>query len=56
MAGLLMADLIEACERGYDHDAQPVKITCPKIGVVVDTSCYSRNREINKDSSFSVLG
>ena len=56
MAGLLMADLIKACERGHDHDSQPVKITCPKIGVVVDTSCYSRNREINKDSSFSVLG
>ncbi len=56
MAGLLMAELIAACERGHDHDSDPVKITCPKIGVVINSGCYSRNRKINEDSSFSVLG
>jgi len=56
MAGLLMAELIDACEHGHDHDADPVKVECPNTGRTLDGGFYSRNREINKDSSFSVLG
>jgi len=56
IAGLLMAELIDACEHGHDHDADPVKVKCPKTGLVLDAGFYSRNREINEDSSFSVLG
>ncbi len=56
MAGLLMAELIDACENGQDHDEEPVKVTCPITGLVLNAGFYSRNREINKNSSFSVLG
>jgi len=51
-----MATLIEACEKGQDHDAEPVKYTMEYLGREVSIGFYSRNREINKDSSFSVLG
>jgi sarcosine oxidase subunit beta len=56
IAGLLMAELIDACEHGHDHDADPVKVKCPKSGLILDAGFYSRNREINENSSFSVLG
>jgi sarcosine oxidase subunit beta len=56
IAGLLMAELIDACENGQDHDDEPVKVTCPITGLVLNAGFYSRNREINKNSSFSVLG
>jgi glycine/D-amino acid oxidase-like deaminating enzyme len=56
IAGLLMAELIDACERGHDHDADPIKIECPKTKILLDAGFYSRNREINENSSFSVLG
>ena len=56
VAGLLMAELIDACEKEQDHDEKPVKVQCPITGFVLDAGFYSRNREINEDSSFSVLG
>jgi len=48
--------LIDAGEHGHDHDTDPVKVECPISGMVLDAGFYSRNREINEDSSFSVLG
>ncbi len=51
-----MAELIDACENGQDHDEEPVKVTCPITGLVLNAGFYSRNREINKNSSFLVLG
>jgi sarcosine oxidase subunit beta len=56
MAGLLMAELIDACENGQDHDEVPVQVKCPITGWVLNAGFYSRNREINEDSSFSVMG
>jgi sarcosine oxidase subunit beta len=56
IAGLLMAELIDACEHGHNHDADPVRIECPRTKLSLDAGFYSRNREINEDSSFSVLG
>jgi sarcosine oxidase subunit beta len=56
VAGLLMSEVIDACEKGLDHDSNPVQVTCPITGFILDAGFYSRNREINKDSSFSVLG
>lgn len=56
MAGLLMAELIDACEKGQDHDEVPVQVKCPITGWVLNAGFYSRNREINEDSSFSVMG
>ena len=56
MAGRMMAELIIACEAGHDHDRDPVTVTAPYTGVTLNVGFYSRNREVNQDSSFSVLG
>ena len=56
IAGEMMAALIAACEDGQDHDVDPVSFHLPHIDRDVDMSFFSRNREINQNSSFSVLG
>jgi sarcosine oxidase subunit beta len=56
VAGLLMAEVIDACEHGHDHDADPVQVNCPITGFTLDAGFYSRNRDIVEGSSFSVLG
>lgn len=39
-----------------DHDTAPLQYTLPYIQQDVDVGFYSRKREINRESSFSVLG
>ena len=56
VAGKLMAELVEYCESGNDHDRQPMPITLDHIGFVFNTATVSRLRPINPESSFSVLG
>ena len=56
VAGAMMAELIIACEDGHDHDSDPLKFDLSHIGRTIDIGFYSRRREINKNSSFSVLG
>jgi sarcosine oxidase subunit beta len=56
VAGALMAHLVEACENGHDHDTDPVQFQLEHTGAMIDLSYCSRLREINPDSSFSVLG
>jgi sarcosine oxidase subunit beta len=56
VVGLMMAELIGACEQGHDHDRDPVAITGRYTGQTLDVGFYSRNRGVNRDSSFSVLG
>ncbi len=56
IAAYCLTKLIEAVESGHDHDGDPVKVEMPYTGLELDMSVFSRNREINKDSSFSVLG
>lgn len=56
MVGQMMAELIAACEAGHDHDTDPVKVLGPYTGVTLDVGFYSRSREVNRDSSLSVLG
>jgi sarcosine oxidase subunit beta len=56
IAGEMMAALVEACENGHDHDNNPLRFTLKHIGREVGLGFYSRNREINPNSSFSVLG
>ena len=56
VVGVLMTDLIEACEGGHDHDADPVQVKCRHTGLTLNAGFYSRLREINPDSSFSVNG
>jgi sarcosine oxidase, subunit beta len=54
--GLLMAELIDRCENGHDHDAEPVEVRTRFTGQPIDIGFYSRLRQINADSSFSVNG
>lgn len=54
--GHLMAELIDRCENGQDHDGDPVHVTLKNIDYRLNTKIFSRNREINKNSTFSVLG
>jgi len=56
IAGEMMADIIEACENGNDQDKTPIDLHLKNIDRTVTTGFYSRLREINQDSSFSVLG
>jgi sarcosine oxidase subunit beta len=56
VAGVLMAELIEKVEAGHDHDKNPVKFLMKYTGRQCDISFFSRLREINPDSSFSVIG
>jgi sarcosine oxidase subunit beta len=51
-----MAELIEACENGHDHDQDPVQVKCRYTKHTMDGGFYSRLREINEESSFSVMG
>lgn len=56
VVGLFMAAIVRACESGQDHDTIPVQVKLPRTGATVDLSHYSRKREINPDSSLSVMG
>ena len=56
VAGLLMSDLIEYCENGKDHDKTPLLMNLKNINKEINLSFFSRNRNINTDSSMSVLG
>ena len=56
VAGQAMADLIEAVRAGHDHDADPLVTTGRYTGRPIEMGAYSRNREINADSSMSVHG
>jgi sarcosine oxidase subunit beta len=56
VVGVMMAELIDACEKGLDHDSTPFQFTLPHIGRKIDVGFFSRKREINYDSSFSVNG
>ncbi|MCU1393718.1 MAG: oxidoreductase [Ilumatobacteraceae bacterium] len=44
VVGQMMADLIEACEGGHDHDRSPVQFRCRRTGTVIDLGHYARNR------------
>lgn len=56
VAGKIMTAIIEACENGHDHDGDPRSFHLEHIGHDVSLGFFSRNREINQDSSFSVIG
>ena len=56
VAGKLMTALIEAWEGGHDHDSEPVNFHLENIGQDISLGAFSRNREINQNSSFSVIG
>ena len=56
VVGKLMAKLITDCENGQDHDTHPIAFTLSHSKRPIDTRFFSRKRQINKESSFSVAG
>jgi len=54
--GQILSEIISACENGHDHDREPVHVNLRNIDFTLNTGIFSRNREIIKGSSFSVLG
>ena len=56
VVGKMMSELIKACEKGLDHDKQPFQFHLTHIDRPFNVGFYSRLREINPDSSFSVIG
>jgi sarcosine oxidase, subunit beta len=56
VVGHVMAELVDRVEKGHDHDKDPVKVKCRYNDLELDMSFYSRLREINPNSSFSVNG
>jgi sarcosine oxidase subunit beta len=54
--GTMMGELIIACEKGHDHDKEPYQFHMKYTGRAINVGFYSRLREINPESSFSVIG
>ena len=54
--GRLMAETIDRCENGHDHDADPIEVQSRFTDCPIDLGFYSRRRQVNPDSSFSVNG
>ena len=56
VVGVVMAELIKAVESGHNHDGNPVSFTMKYTGRSCNIGFFSRRRQINPDSSFSVIG
>lgn len=56
VAGKLMAELIDYCESGNNHDSTPLRYRLEHLPQKIDLATFSRLREINQNSTFSVLG
>jgi len=56
VVGALMAELINACEAGHDHDRDPVHFCMHYTRRDCDIGFFSRQRAVNTNSSFSVVG
>ena len=56
VAGRLMTAVIDYVEGGGDQDGKPLAFKLKHLDRTIDTATFSRRREINPNSSFSVLG
>jgi sarcosine oxidase subunit beta len=56
LIGDLMSTVIHGVEDGHDHDATPLSYTAPHTGHRIDLGSFSRRRQINEDSSGTVMG
>jgi sarcosine oxidase subunit beta len=56
LTGAVVAALVAACEAGQDHDRAPVRFAGRYTGREFDLGFFSRLRDVNRASSFSVLG
>lgn len=54
--GSILDRLIDAVENGHDHDNDPVHYTCTHTGHDLNLGAFSRKREINPDSTGTVMG
>jgi sarcosine oxidase subunit beta len=54
--GYAMSELIDKVEKGQPHDTDPVQVKARYSGLNLDMAFYSRLRQINAESSFSVNG
>jgi len=53
--GAIVAALVDACEGGRDHDADPLRVTLPRTGFDLDVSFFSRLRAAHATTG-TVLG
>jgi glycine/D-amino acid oxidase-like deaminating enzyme len=56
VVGRMMAALIDRVEAGHDHDSDPVEIVGEHTGLEIGLGTFSRKRELNADSSGTVMG
>jgi glycine/D-amino acid oxidase-like deaminating enzyme len=56
LAGRFLAAIVDACEGGRDHDADPVTYVGEHTGLEIDLSAFSRKRPVNDASTRTVLG
>ena len=56
IAAHCMAELILAVEAGRDHDADPLVVRGPHLGLPIDLATFSRNRPLDDDAPINVLG
>lgn len=56
VVGEMMADLVEYCSNGGDHDTAPMSFHLRHIDRSISMKFFSRRRPIHAESSFSVLG
>ncbi|MAG00007.1 MAG: FAD-dependent oxidoreductase [Acidiferrobacteraceae bacterium] len=56
VVGEMMAEMIAAGEDGVDLDRSPLEFRLRQLDRTIDTGFFSRNRTVNDESSFSVLG
>ncbi len=56
VVGVMVSELIDKVEAGHDHDKNPIQFHMKYTGRTFNMGFYSRLREINPDSSFSVIG
>ncbi len=55
LVGQVVRDLVDACEAGHDHDAEPVTTWCDRIGQSLDLGAFSRLRS-GSATTGTVLG
>jgi sarcosine oxidase subunit beta len=56
VVGKLMAELISRVEAGHDHDREPVQFQLKYTRHTCNIGFFSRLRELNLESSYTVLG
>jgi glycine/D-amino acid oxidase-like deaminating enzyme len=55
MVGALITAIVEGCQAGHDHDADPISVQCPITGTTIDLGPFSRLRARHTTTN-SVLG